>query len=241
MVDEKAIKQGSLGMTLRVTAAVFETADPERAARFWADILGRTTVSGAGRVSVPGDPAQLGLAFVDGAAARTGGNPVHLHVVGDDLSQQQELVAVALDIGARHVDVGQRPDEDHVVLADPAGYEFCVLLRNSYLAGTGLLGEIACAGSRSVGHFFSEALGWPLVWDRDDETVIQLPGGGTKLAWSGTARRPGSGTGQWLELSADTPEDVDALLAPGQGRPDCADGRAVLTDPDGTRFVVTIG
>jgi hypothetical protein len=35
-------------------------------------------------------------------------------------------VARALELGARHADVGQRPEEEHVVLADPDGNEFCL-------------------------------------------------------------------------------------------------------------------
>jgi hypothetical protein len=39
------------------------------------------------------------------------------------------------------------------------------------------------AGTRQVGLFWSKALGWPLVWDRGQQTAIQSPRGGTKLAW----------------------------------------------------------
>jgi hypothetical protein len=35
-------------------------------------------------------------------------------------------VATALALGAGHLDVGQRPEEEHIVLADPEGNEFCV-------------------------------------------------------------------------------------------------------------------
>ncbi len=35
-------------------------------------------------------------------------------------------MATALGLGAGHLDVGQRPEEGHVVLADPDGNEFCV-------------------------------------------------------------------------------------------------------------------
>ncbi len=38
-----------------------------------------------------------------------------------------EVDGPALELGARHLDVGQRPEEGHVVLADPDGNEFCVL------------------------------------------------------------------------------------------------------------------
>ncbi|GLY39683.1 hypothetical protein Amsp01_057070 [Amycolatopsis sp. NBRC 101858] len=37
------------------------------------------------------------------------------------------------------------------MLADPAGYEFCVIEPgNGYLAGCGPLGELTCAGTRQV-------------------------------------------------------------------------------------------
>lgn len=45
--------------------------------------------------------------------------------------------------------------------------------------------EVTCDGTPAVGRFWSAALGWPLAWDRDDETAVQSPSGGTKLAWSG--------------------------------------------------------
>jgi Glyoxalase-like domain len=38
-----------------------------------------------------------------------------------------QTVARSLGLGARHIDIGQRPEESHVVLADPDGHEFCVL------------------------------------------------------------------------------------------------------------------
>jgi hypothetical protein len=38
-----------------------------------------------------------------------------------------------------------------------------------------------CDGTRAVGCFWSSALGWPLVWERDQETAIQSPRGGTKV------------------------------------------------------------
>ncbi len=38
-------------------------------------------------------------------------------------------MAPALRLGARHIDVGQRPEEGHVVLADPDGNEFGLLTR----------------------------------------------------------------------------------------------------------------
>jgi hypothetical protein len=39
----------------------------------------------------------------------------------------QRTVTRAVERGARHIDVGQLPEEGHVVLADPEGNEFCLL------------------------------------------------------------------------------------------------------------------
>ena len=77
------------------------------------------------------------------------------------------------------------------MLADAEGNELCVIEPgNAYLAGCGFLGELACDGSQEVGYFWSAALGWPLVWDQDQETAIQSPRGGTKIAWGGPPVRP---------------------------------------------------
>ena len=101
----------------------------------------------------------------------------------------------ALATGASHLDVGQLPEEEHVVLADPEGNEFCVVeAGNGFLEGTGRIGCLSSDGTRRLGHFWSAALGWPLVWDQDEETAIQSPRGGTKISWGGPPLAPRSGT-----------------------------------------------
>ena len=72
------------------------------------------------------------------------------------------------------------------MLADPEGNEFCVIEpANDFLADCGFVGALACDGSQDVGYFWSEALGWPLVWDQDQETAIRSPHGGPKITWGG--------------------------------------------------------
>jgi catechol 2,3-dioxygenase-like lactoylglutathione lyase family enzyme len=149
-------------MRLRLLAVSFEADNPARAARFWAGLLGREVIEDGGGVLVSGGDAQLGLRFVPGRAGQPGANRMHLHLTSADLDDQRHTVATAVRLGGRHVDVGQRPEQGHVVLADPAGYEFCVIEPgNGYLAGCGPLGELTCAGTRQVGLFWSKALGWP--------------------------------------------------------------------------------
>jgi hypothetical protein len=60
-------------------------------------------------------------------------------------------VASSLGLGARRIDVGQRPEEGHVVLADPEGNEFCVIEPdNNFLADCGFIGALACDGGRDA-------------------------------------------------------------------------------------------
>src|SRR5581483_8898466 len=154
-------------MRSRLLAVTYEAPEPARAARFWAALLGREVVEDA---FLPGAGHQLGLRFVPGRPGQLGANRMHLHLTSTDLDDQQRTVATALELGGRHLDVGQKPEEGHIVLADPAGYEFCVIEPgNNFLAGTGFLGELAGDGSREVGLFWSAALGWPLVWDQNGE------------------------------------------------------------------------
>jgi hypothetical protein len=171
---------------------------------------------------------------------------MHLHLTSASAADQQQTVATARGLGARHIDVGQRPEEGHVVLADPEGNEFCVLEPdNTFLAGCGFLGELACDGTREVGLFWSEALGWPLVWDQDQETAIQSPHGGTKVAWGGPPVAPKTERNrQHFELAptdGDQGAEVDRLVSLGATRLDLRDGAVVLVDPDGNEFSVTAG
>lgn len=70
-------------------------------------------------------------------------NQMHVHPTSYTASQQAH-VERALALGATHLDVGQLPEERHVVLADPEGNEFCIIEEtNNWLAGTGFLGEVA--------------------------------------------------------------------------------------------------
>jgi catechol 2,3-dioxygenase-like lactoylglutathione lyase family enzyme len=230
-------------MRSRLLAVTFEAADPAGSARFWAALLGREVVEETGGVLLPGGDAQLGLRFAPGRAGRLGTNRMHLHLTSADLDDQRHTVATAVRLGGRPVDVGQRPEEAHVVLADPAGYEFCVIEPgNGYLAGCGPLGELTCAGTRQVGRFWSEALGWPLVWDRGEQTAIQSPRGGTKVAWDawdGTPVAPNRQRFELLPTGGDQRAAVDALISLGAARLDARDdGTVVLADPDGNEFRV---
>ncbi|MDG4780130.1 VOC family protein [Micromonospora sp. WMMD961] len=231
-------------MRSHLLAVTLEAADPVPAARFWAALLNRDVVDDAGAAFLPGDDAQLGLRFVAGRAGQLGANRMHLHLTSVDVDERQHTVATALKLGGDHLDVGQLPEEGHTVLADPAGYAFCVIEPgNAYLAGTGFLGELTCDGTRDVGLFWSRALGWPLVWDQDEETAIQSPRGGTKIAWGGPPvapkEEPNRQRFELVPAAGDQQAAVDELVSLGAARLDVAeDGAVVLADPDGNEFRV---
>ncbi len=214
---------------------------------FWANLLGRQVVEDGHGVLVPGDDTQLGLRFGPSRGQRTKLNRMHIHLTSASLEHQRATVAMALDRGAHHLDVGQRPEEGHLVLADPGGNAFCVIEPgNSFLAGCGPLGELACDGSREVGVFWSAALDWPLVWDQDEETAVQSPRGGTKVAWGGPPVLPVDPMEpQHFELvvvDGDLTAELERLVALGATRQNLSGvGVFVLADPDGVEFHVSTG
>ncbi|GAA5155924.1 VOC family protein [Nocardioides marinquilinus] len=225
-------------MACELVAITFDVDDPVGVARFWAALLGREVVDDALGLRVLGTAAQVGLGF-ERATTPRGEAPelVHLHLTSDGVGQDT-TVARVLDLGGRHLDVGQRPEEGHVVLADPAGDALCVLEEgNRFTAGCGPLGEVACDGLREVGVFWSEALGWPLVWDDDGETAVQSPHGGTKIAWGGPPVAPRAGRGRQrftLLAVGDHGAEADRLVSLGATR--SADGG--LADPAGDELVL---
>lgn len=231
-------------MPSRLVAVSFDAHDPAGLARFWAGVLGRGIVEEASGALLPGDDTQVGLRFVAPAPEKSGPNRLHLHLTSSTLEYQRHVVEKALRLGGRHLDVGQLPQEGHVVLADPGGNAFCVIEPgNSFLAGCGLLGEVACDGTREVGLFWRDALGWPLVWDRDEETAVQSPRGGTKISWGGPPVAPKDGrNGQRLDLaSPDLSAEVKRLVALGATELGDRDGGIELADPDGNEFSLSPG
>ncbi len=237
------------GMTSRLVALCFDANDPLRLARFWAEAL-RWEIHDEieGEIGlVPTDDTRFPILFLPVPEKKVGKNRMHLDLTTTSIDDQQETVRSLVELGARHIDIGQRPDEPHVVLADPGGNEFCVIEPdNSFLADCGRLGSITCDGSRQVGYFWSEALGWPLVWDQDEETAIRAPEGtGPFITWGPPV--PPKTAKNRLHLDIAPPHDsdqraeVDRLVSLGATRIDIGQGDVdwvVMADPDGNEFCV---
>ena len=234
-------------MPSRLLALTLDAHDPAGLASFWGGVLGREAVPDGAAAVLAGDDTQVGLRFVASDTEKAGANRMHLHLTSTSPADQLHTVTAALELGASHIDVGQLPEEGHVVLADPEGNEFCVIeAGNAFLAGCGFLGELACDGTREVGLFWAEALGWPLVWDQDEETAVQSPRGGTKVAWGG----PPVAAEAWAEPAALRPR-LGRRRPGSRGRTagrarshrlgGAGAGAIELADPDGNEFLLTDG
>lgn len=108
-------------MTSQLFAIRFDAIDPPGLARFWSGLLGWAPDGDA--TLAPGDDTGFRLRFAATRKPKTRQNLAHFDLTSN-LEEQDRIVARALGLGARHIDVGQTPDEDHVVLADPEGNEF---------------------------------------------------------------------------------------------------------------------
>ncbi|MEV1332700.1 VOC family protein [Micromonospora costi] len=99
--------------------------DPPRLARWWAEALGYQVVSEKpDEVEIRQSAERLpGIVFVPVTGAKETKNRLHLDLRPADREAEVERL---VDMGARHVDVGQG-DAGWTVLADPEGNEFCVL------------------------------------------------------------------------------------------------------------------
>ncbi|GAA4198827.1 VOC family protein [Actinocatenispora rupis] len=235
-------------MTTHLHALCFDANDPAALAHFWAGVLGWDTVDDPRGVTLqPNDDTGFLLRFPPTDRPKTGPNQMHFDLTSPTPEAQQETVARALALGGRHLDIGQGPDAEHVVLADPEGNEFCVIpYGNRFLAECGFLGALSSDGTQAVGYFWSKALGWPLVWDQDEETAIRNPQGGPKITWGGPPVAPKHGKNRLhfdLAPAADSDQrtEVERLLSLGATRVDIGQADApwvVLADPDGNEFCV---
>ena len=112
-------------MTCRLHTLCIDANDPPRLARFWAGLLG-WEIADDRLVLLPNDDTGFRIRFQPTAEPKVGPNQTHFDLTSASLEDQQQTVARALGLGARHIDIGQG-DVEWVVMADPGGNEFCVL------------------------------------------------------------------------------------------------------------------
>jgi predicted enzyme related to lactoylglutathione lyase len=233
----------------RLVDLCIDANDQLRLGRFWAEAL-HWDINEDNHDEirlVPTDDTQFGIIFEPVPDKKVGKNRIHLDLTTTSIEDQTETVRSLIEMGAHHIDIGQGPDEPHVVLADPEGNEFCVIEpENSFLAGCGRLGSITCDGSRQAGSFWSEALRWPLVWDENEETAIRNPvGTGPFITWGPPVTPKITKNRLHLDIAPlegdDQRAEVERLLSLGATRIDIGQGDVswvVMADPDGNEFCV---
>ncbi len=112
-------------MGSRWYTVVVDASDPARLARWWAEVLDfKILFETPDEVVISRDEQTYpGIIFVPVPEAKTVKNRLHIDLNPEDQAAEVERL---VDMGARHVDIGQG-DVRWVVLADPEGNEFCVL------------------------------------------------------------------------------------------------------------------
>jgi predicted enzyme related to lactoylglutathione lyase len=236
-------------MTTRLVSLCFDANDPVRLATFWASTVGWEIYDeSSGEIGVlPTDGTRFILVFLPVPEPKTAKNPIHLDLVGESVDDQREIVDRLIGLGAEHVDIGQGSDADHVVLADPEGNEFCVVLRGDFLADTGFIGAVVFEPANpATGHFWGKAIGWPVVYDQDGDVAIRAPDGQGPFITFGPPGVAKSGKNRLhLDVAPNADDDqvteVDRLIALGARRIDIGQGDVpwvVCADPDGNEFCV---
>jgi catechol 2,3-dioxygenase-like lactoylglutathione lyase family enzyme len=122
-------------MACRISELVIDSADPDRLAAFWCEVLGWVVLDRSEDGEVEIGPAGVGfegpqptLVFDRTDQPKRQKLRLHFDVSPTDRDQADELQRL-LAIGAVPTDIGQSGSESWHVLADPEGNEFCLLRR----------------------------------------------------------------------------------------------------------------
>lgn len=239
-------------MATRLVHVVIDARDFEALARFWAaaldwPLIEDYLVHGEGVVRSPTEPV-LELITAPVPEPKIEKNRLHLDLVSDSVAHRAEMVDRFIDLGARPVDVGQPAHADHVVLADPEGNEFCVVLRTEFLADTDILGAVVFEPAQpATGHFWSAATGWPVVYDQDGDVAIRHPSGrGPFITFGPPGVSPKHAKNRvHVDVAPNVGDDHEAevtrLVRLGARAVDVGQADVpwtVLVDPDGNEFCV---
>jgi predicted enzyme related to lactoylglutathione lyase len=233
----------------RLANLCFDANDPLRLARFWAGVLEWDIYDETQEEIgvLPTDGTRFILIFLPVPEPKVAKNRLHLDLTSESVEHQAKMVDQCLRLGARHIDIGQGPDAKHVVLEDPEGNEFCVVGPENFVTGVGTIGAIAHdAGDPSLGRFWSEAVGWPVVYDDHPYTAIRAPDGiGPYITFGPPVAAKPAKNRLHLDIApqadGDQKTEVERLEALGAKRIDIGQGDVpwvVLADPEGNEFCV---
>jgi predicted enzyme related to lactoylglutathione lyase len=142
---------------------VMDAVEPQGTGRFWQTVLGGTLLTDEPdvfetRLSIDGGPV---LDLCIQRVPEPPSDPLRLHLDLLGGVRQAEEVERLLDLGARHLDIGQR-DVPWVVLADPEGNPFCVMEERAAYSDTGPIAALPLdsADPDRDAEFWSWLTGW---------------------------------------------------------------------------------
>jgi hypothetical protein len=117
-------------MTSALSTIAIDAVDPRPVAEFWCAVLGWVVLEeDEGIISIGSpDGSTPTIDVLPVPEHKTVKNRLHFDLRADGVARDAELARL-LDLGATRTDVGQGSDVSWVVLADPAGNEFCLLSR----------------------------------------------------------------------------------------------------------------
>jgi hypothetical protein len=240
-------------MATRLHSVVVDSRAPAALADWWSRALGWpvTYRSDSAVVIEPvGDTATLELPVVFARAPepQRGKDRMHLDLASRSAGHQVETIERLVDMGATHVDVGQR-DVAWEVLADPEGHEFCVLPPDTRFDHVGALEAITLDAMRPgpLAGFWAQATGWHVESASHLVASLRHPTGAPPALDIVAVDAPTEGKNRVHLDLAPAPDDdqaaeVDRLVRLGARRADVGQGAdaswIVLADPEGNEFCV---
>ncbi|ONI87218.1 hypothetical protein ALI22I_22485 [Saccharothrix sp. ALI-22-I] len=224
---------------------VVDSADPIALGRFWSALLDKPiTGESAEEVDVALDDG-LWLVFVLVSDPKVVKNRVHLDLASTSAEDQAAIVARAVELGAKPVDIGQG-DVPWVVLADPEGNEFCVLEPRDEYAHTGPVAAVVVDAHdpRAQAAFWAGVVGLPVTREHDEYASLSQEAG-PSLEFVRVAEPKVVKNRLHLDVvppaDGDLPTEVVRLEAWGAVRADVGQidvPWVVLTDREGNEFCV---
>ncbi len=161
-----------------------DATEPRTLGRFWESLLDTRTLTDEPdlfetRLVVPDGPV-LDLCFARVPEAVAPAPRLHLDISGGVL--QGDVVARALSLGARHLDIGQG-DVPWVVLADPEGNPFCVMEARPEYAASGPIAALPLDSSNPHrdSDLWARLSGWEKVETRMPAALRHPSGRGPLL------------------------------------------------------------
>lgn len=239
-------------MTTRLWSVVFDANDHRSLASFWAEVLGWRLKHTEDYSSVTlGEGFLPRLEFVPVPEPKTSKNRIHFDLACYSHEERDEIVQRLIGVGARHIDIGQSADAQHVVLADPEGNEFCVCPGTTALVGSFPICAIAydALDAATLGRFWSAATGWPIVHEGAQIVYLRSPNGtGPIITVSGPPERVAPKPVKnrvHLDVAPFTVDnqesEVERLISLGARHVDIGQGDTpwvVLADPEDNEFCV---